>query len=503
MNDDLLIFLQAWTGGTEVPEPERVRLLARFREDADFRQECLAEMSMLGMIHAAQTPAPPWPAQQKTMQALSIAPAEIRSDKPRWTGWTSLRRLNATAACAALLIGGGLWWQTSQRVIATVVNDAGSEELANGRSIRKETHHINTGVVELMTSHGARITIEAPAEFRFESAQRLRMTKGRLSAEVPPSAKGFTVITPSGEAVDLGTHFGVDVPASGAAEIHVFQGEVIARASGDKKALNLQGGSAAMMEGGMSVERELRSSAFIQAGEMNGLSAGLSSGQRVRSEAATGALLKDPALIALLDFKSGEAQPGVYRTVQGRWPGSRAAEFVNVGDHLKLDIGGEREWPQLTLAAWVRLDRLGAPYQSLLHTDGWSKGNPGQVHWMVTQLMTMRLALNANTLSPGSDETNGYPDSRTSVLPEQGRWAHLATVYDAEKRTVRFYLNGRFDKESRQAVAHPARLGKAQVGNWDRQDRKLSGRMDELLLLGRAMTDEEIRALFEAGNPYR
>jgi hypothetical protein len=84
-----------------------------------------------------------------------------------------------------------------------------------------------------------------------------------------------------------------------------------------------------------------------------------------------------------------------------------------------------------------------------------------------------------------------------------GRWLHLATVYDADRKTVRFYLNGQFDKETRQEVAHPARLGKAQVGNWDRQDRKLSGRVDELLLLGRAMTDAEIRALFEAGNPYR
>jgi hypothetical protein len=31
----------------------------------------------------------------------------------------------------------------------------------------------------------------------------------------------------------------------------------------------------------------------------------------------------------------------------------------------------------------------------------------------------------------------------------------------------------------------------------------LSGRVDELLLLGRTMNDEEVRALYEAGNPYR
>ena len=48
---------------------------------------------------------------------------------------------------------------------------------------------------------------------------------------------------------------------------------------------------------------------------------------------------------------------------------------------------------------------------------------------------------------------------------------------------MRFYLNGRFDKETRQSVAHPARLGPARIGNWDQQDRKLSGRIDEEILV--------------------
>jgi hypothetical protein len=408
----------------------------------------------------------------------------------------------AAAACLALMLS-AWWWQGSQRVLATVVNDAGVEELSNGTKLRGETHSLKGGSVELVTARGARIVIEAPAEFRFESAQRLLMKSGRLSAEVPPAAKGFTVVTPSGDAVDLGTRFGVDVQSSGAAEIHVFQGEVIAKASGDTNKRSLRGGDAVTMDGGASMARELRSSAFIHAEEMNGLSAGLAAGQRARSEAALTAMRNDPALIALLDFESVETQPGVFRTVQGRWPGSRAPEFVHVGDHLKLDVGGAREWPQLTLAAWVRLDQLGAPYQSLLHTDGWNQDSPGQVHWMVTRHTTMRLALRGNTLAPDADERELFPDSRTSVLPEQGRWVHLATVYDSAAKTVRFYLNGKFDKETHQATAHPARLGPAQIGNWDRQDRKLSGRVDELLLLGRAMSDDEVRALYEAGNPYR
>ena len=156
----------------------------------------------------------------------------------------------------------------------------------------------------------------------------------------------------------------------------------------------------------------------------------------------------------------------------------------------------------MSLAAWVRLDRLGAPFQSLLHTDGWNETKLGQVHWMVTRHTTMRLALYGNTLAPGSVDPDIFPDSRTPVLPEQGRWVHLATVYDADTRTVRFFLNGELDKVGNQEIAHPAKLGPSQIGNWNSEDRKLSGRIDEFIIMGRVMSDKEIRDLYLAGSPY-
>lgn len=469
-------------------------LNARLANDADARRvfcEWLNLDSAMAALAADHVDVLAEPASESLRVIPMMGPA------PRLWQWM------AAAACLIFIVGGAWWRYEATQSFAVVVKEVGASEFRNGARLRSDRHVIAAGSVELLTTRGARLVIEAPAEFRFESAQRLRMTRGRLAAEVPPAAKGFTVITPSGDAVDLGTRFGVDVPEHGAAEIHVFQGEVIAKASGAAPKQNLRGGDAVRMDFGASSARELRSSAFIQPDEMQGLTAGLAAGQQARSEAALAALRNDPATIALLDFESAEPQPGVFRMVQGRWPGSRAPEFVHVGDHLKLDAGGGRQWPQLTLAAWVRLDRLGAPYQSLLHTDGWSQSNPGQVHWMVTRPSTMRLALFGNTLAPGSDERDNYPDSRTPVLPEQGRWVHVATVYDADARTVRFYLNGRFDKETRHTIAHPARLGPAQIGNWDRQDRKLSGRVDELILLGRTMSDAEVQSLFEAGNPYR
>lgn len=492
--------IEAYLDGS-ISAPQMAELNALLREDADARRE-FAEI--LNMDSALAAMAAGWSAEHE--------PAVEAKSPPRSIAWRagpmSAPRWIAAAACLAFLLGGALLQrQDSRRVFATVEKAAGvvNPSLTEGAALRAEAQQIAAGTVSLISARGAKIVIEAPAEFWFESAQRLHVKRGRLSADVPPAAKGFTVITPTGDAVDLGTRFGVDVPAGGAAEVHVFQGEVITKASGTEAKQSLRTGDAVSFNVGASTARELRSSAFIQAEEMHELSAGLAAGQRARADAALAALRKDPALIALLDFEkdADAALPGVYRRVQGRWPGSHAPEFVNVGDHLKLDVGGGRDWPQLTLAAWVRIDRLGAPYQSLLHTDGWSQNNPGQVHWMINRDTTMRLALIGNTLAPGSDERDGHPDSHMPVLPEQGRWVHLSTVYDSAHGTVRFYFNGQFDKETRLTTAHPARLGPAQIGNWNQKDRKLSGRVDDLLLLGRAMSDTEVHDLYSAGVPYR
>lgn len=410
--------------------------------------------------------------------------------------------LLAAAACLALCAFLG-WVFFPGAPFATVDSSLGNQTLAPGMVLRGEPRRLQAGLLEMTTARGARVVIEAPASFHFESAQVLRMEYGRVAADVPESAHGFTVLTPTGRAIDLGTSFGVDVPREGKAEIHVFEGEVIAQSAGGAKR-NLYQGDAFTLQKGAGATRELRSSAFIRSDEMAALHAGAANDQQTRSDAALDELRRDPSLIALLDFEADDLSAGIYRIAQGRWPGTRAPEFVNIDDHLILDAGGERELTQLTLAAWVRLDRLGAPYQSLLHTDGWNGNNPGQVHWMVTNFNTMRLALFGNSLAePRPEGIPPFPESRTSVLPEQGRWVHLAAVYDSEEHSVRFYFNGRFDNETRLSIAHPARLGPARIGNWDQKDRKLSGRIDELILLGRTMGDSEITALFEAGNPYR
>jgi ferric-dicitrate binding protein FerR (iron transport regulator) len=483
-------WLQEYCEGTA--SAETTALLERaLREDPEYRLHFLEYLNLDQALSSAggstQIETEPAP-----------APLPFRAGPSRWAG---LPRWGALAAGLTLLALGPWVVHALRNPYAMVTSTTGNGP-REGTSLRSKQVRFEAGVVEFLTAKGARIVVEAPADVHFESADTLRVLRGKVAADVPPRAKGFTVLTPNGNAVDLGTRFGVDVPESGDAEVHVFQGEVIAQATGAQTKQSLRTGEALAMHNGVNALRELRSAAFIQPDEMPQLSAGLAWGQRARAQTSLRALKTEPALIALLDFTDNTHLPGVFRMAQGRWPGSFAPEFVHQGDHLKLDVGAERLWPQLTLAAWVRLDQLGSPYHSLYHTDGWQNETPGQVHWMLTKDSRMRLALRGNSLAPGSTERDGFPDSSTSVLPQRGRWVHLATVYDADARSVRFYLNGQFDKETLQEVAHPARLGPAQIGNWNRQDRKLSGRMDEFLLLGRALNDGDIRELYLSGNPY-
>jgi len=118
MNPDLQIFLQAWTGGADVSDVERERLLQRFENDAAFRAECAEEIRLLGMIKAAQSPSPRWldlhdALNVSTPDTAETAPEDLASRvidrlrlepsktaNTRWFAWRPL-----TAAAAGLVIG--------------------------------------------------------------------------------------------------------------------------------------------------------------------------------------------------------------------------------------------------------------------------------------------------------------------------------------------------------------------------------------------------------------
>jgi ferric-dicitrate binding protein FerR (iron transport regulator) len=95
-----------------------------------------------------------------------------------------------------------------------------------GDAITTGPLRLTAGSAQLEFSSGAKVVLTAPADVEVLSPSRLFLRSGSITPFVPPAARGFTVVCPSGEVVDLGTEFSMQVDASGKADVYVIDGEV-------------------------------------------------------------------------------------------------------------------------------------------------------------------------------------------------------------------------------------------------------------------------------------
>ncbi|MHC4996868.1 MAG: FecR domain-containing protein, partial [Planctomycetota bacterium] len=108
-------------------------------------------------------------------------------------------------------------------VDVTWSDDQGSRHV--GQALTPGTLKMEAGLAQIEFFSGATLVVQGPVEIELESAWSARCLSGRLRAQVPPAARGFTVLTDDMKVVDLGTEFGVSVTESGA-DVQVFDGEV-------------------------------------------------------------------------------------------------------------------------------------------------------------------------------------------------------------------------------------------------------------------------------------
>lgn len=119
---------------------------------------------------------------------------------------------------------------SSQQYLATVVSEidavlTGAESNWIETGLPAGEYQLRRGLLHLRFGGGVMVYVEAPARFDAVSGKRLVLHSGRLSASVPPEGVGFTVETPEAEVIDFGTEFSVEVE-SGTSEVHVFDGLV-------------------------------------------------------------------------------------------------------------------------------------------------------------------------------------------------------------------------------------------------------------------------------------
>ncbi len=436
------------------------------------------------------------------------------------------------AACLALLLTVGWWlrYGSENRRGATSHAVAMLNREVNARwnsadpvprlgaPLEPGRLRLESGLAQVVFYNGARVVIEGPAELRIVSSTEAACTGGKLTAEVPPQARGFRIVSPRFDVTDLGTSFGLDM-VNGRNELHVFEGKVEFRTGGSSTNQSLLKGHAAVLDGGTAPRLVAADpTGFASLFELQARSVAADALRYDRWREASLKLRRDPSLWAYFDFEHGT--PSDWRlpnlgarsaTVpdativgcqwqEGRWTAKPALEFRGVSDRVRLSVPGTSE--SVTLAAWVRVQGLDRQINSLFMSDGFEAGT---IHWVIRADGVLGLTVIG---ARGEHQILTSPP----VLPvdQFGVWTHLAVVLNGPAKQVVHYVNGQPVSRHAVRLGPPYRMGTAELGNWNAIGfpgndpfliRNFSGVMDEFCLFGRALGDTEIRALYTDGKP--
>jgi hypothetical protein len=174
---------------------------------------------------------------------------------------------------------------------------------------------------------------------------------------------------------------------------------------------------------------------------------------------------------------------------------------------FKLDGRGKA----VTCLAWVRVDSLPNLYQILLMPDAYRRA---ALSWMIDGDGNLRLAITNGRSNPGLPSSWEGPVKAPAVSNlDLGRWVFLASTYDSTTGLVCHYRDGVRIGTGTFNGNIPVVHGTYTFGNWDRGDsrvdqkqgpdryRNFNGRLDELAVIGRALSDGELLAIYQAGRP--
>jgi hypothetical protein len=377
----------------------------------------------------------------------------------------------------------------------------------------------------------ADVIVEAPARFTLLSENRIQLTQGKIWARAN-SASGFEVLTPSGGVKDLGTEFGVEVTPSQGTAVHVFQGSVAilstAAAAGAPSAapLVLSTGEAVVIDakGTSQPKSNANPLTFVRP-------------EQFAAALATGTvpdpyqrLLHDSSLVARFTFAEVEGKPAVNllgsavdalsrqllfgngtdaRTIPTIVPGRRAGRTALYFDRTlgqrgrvpaeaaeALDFShGTRPADALTVAAWVRAS---SAQSKLMSGCIVSRGLPNQKQYS--------LDVHSGSFRFYLRDTDGKDYHANSGFAPDDGWHLVAGTFDPASAVMKIYVDG----TPRASTQGPRDLypgnGEFRIGSRPADsavgdiEYTLYGAIDEVMLWRRALSGEEIAALYRAGD---
>jgi hypothetical protein len=385
---------------------------------------------------------------------------------------------------------------------------------ALGQTLDLSKLEVESGLAQLEFIRGSTVILEGPVSFEIKGSNEGSLQRGKLRANVPAVAKGFSVDLPHGRLVDLGTEFGLHVHDGGSTEIFVYKGRV--RYDGlpnTDKAFSheISSGEALFVDPyGHPSWIEMPSEPFMGTADLAFISMEQSQNRYSSWVSLSEEIAKSSDTLLYYSFDnhapwsrtlndlSNQANGAVVgcKWTDGRWPGKGALGFSRKNDQVRLDFPSHH--PALTLGAWVSLNVLGQHPSPIISSDSTSNG---AVSWYVNSKGMLVLELNVNGKPKRYESAVAFRKERL------GRWMHVSTTFDPVSKMVTHYVNGRSFSREKIVTAIPLYFGSSLLGNFSKNSlvkskRSIQGKIDEFVLFKEAFDEDAVRRLFEIGCPY-
>jgi hypothetical protein len=430
----------------------------------------------------------------------------------------------AVAAMVLIAAGFGVWFllsrSKSEAVVSDIVDAQWQTPLQVGDSLPKGIVTLKSGLARVAFGAGASVVLQGPATLQVDSSAKMELLAGRLTTAVPPEAVGFTVQTPSASIVDLGTEVGINVAADQQTHVEVFKGraEVDATdASGgtprDSRVLQSSMAVNVPATSGMIETVEPQPLVFVRQEQLVDRT---NSGSGVSGpwQAFSHQLREDPSLIAYYTFDNGNESPlqlknraaataGKFDGIidqaawdMGRFEGKQGLRFDGTNSQVALNIDGS--FKQLTMATWVYIHAMPHRYNSLFG----GVGQAGIFNWNLVPSGKPEIFL--GVAGTGTRWSN-YQFFAPELAKQATGWHFFAFGYDVEAGMVRCWMDDKLLPSANQHVPDPVKapllIGDAHIGNMQvaQEVRGFDGRMDELAIWNRSLSQEEIDAMYRAG----
>lgn len=371
----------------------------------------------------------------------------------------------------------------------------GTTSYQPGRSLGAETVRLKSGMLELLLENGVRIVLRGPAELDIHSMTTAFCRRGRISIEVPSNASGFQVKTPFMNVRDIGTEFVVEVTPERNA-VHVFRGLVqVDPLSGNWTDVP-EGIGLYAYRGGMIEQTTADPELYVDRSTMNEAAERYTAMLRNSREERHQSLKEMPELRMLLDFSDPDWKyKGTVRRVfgtemgRGRWASDKAVSFSRRNEVVMLSCPARHR--SLTMLASVFLEN-NSQASNVLFSIG--ESGPGALHWLVTDRGELQLLLGDKNYPA----LTKYMAEKSSTVFHPGIWHVVGVTVDHEAGTITHYIDGLPIGTISWKANTSFDFTEAELGNWLHLDqsptsRVFNGRIGEFILIGRVLTEEEIR----------